>query len=134
MPKPQNHKTRMQFHDEMMDTILLFGEENPGAFSVVLQLTSDKSDPDSALGPLGTFMSLDSCGIYGSNLWILFNNCCKSNLLNVVTALRAVQLGLMPEQELWDHIDTEKELDCEGIYNKVKERLPNFNPENKSRS
>jgi hypothetical protein len=97
----------------MMNIVMKMTDGNPGAVTVITQLIVDKNDPDDWPSGFGKLLSLDTHGIYGSNIWVLFKNVCNQNILNVVTVLRAVQLGLYSERDLWNCIDNCTPLDCE---------------------
>jgi hypothetical protein len=127
MPKPINHTEIINLNDTMMDVALKMSEGNPGAVTVVIQLLSSKHDPDSWCGGFGNLMSLDTHGIYGSNIWVLYKDVCAQNILNVVTVLRAIQLGFYTEKDLWRCIDTSTPLDVQELYGLVKRELPMFN-------
>lgn len=126
MPKNKNHKERITLDDTMMNIVMKMADGNPGAVTVLVQLISDKNDPDSWAGGLGNLLSLDTHGIYGPNIWVLFKNVCGQNIVNVVTVLRAVQLGLYTERDLWNCIDNCTPLDCEQLLERVQAELPNF--------
>lgn len=133
MPKNINHKERITLDDSMMNIVMKMADGNPGAVTgnpgavtVLFQLIADKNDPDSWAGGLGNLLSLDTLGIYGPDIWVLFKDVCGQNILNVVTVLRAVQLGLYSERNLWNCIDNRTSLDCEQLLTKVRERLPRF--------
>ena len=127
MSKPHNHKERIDLSDNMMSVMMKLSAGNPGGLNVCMQLLQSKHDPDSAFGGLGNLLALDTHGIYGSNIWILFKDCCNSSILNVVTVLRAMQLGLVSEGEVWQHIDNCKPLKIFNLYQQVVKELPRFN-------
>lgn len=126
MPKPRNHKERIDLNDNMMSLVMKLADGNPGAVTVCVQLIQDQNDPDCFLGPLGSLMSLDTHGIYGPNIWMLFKDVCNQRILGVVTALRAVQLGILSESDLWNHIDSCTKIDMDDLLFKVQVELPNF--------
>ena len=126
MPKNKNHKERITLDDTMMNIVMKMADGNPGAVTVLVQLLASKHDPDSFAGGLSNLMSLDTHGIYGSNIWVLFKNVCDQSILNVVTVLRAVQLGLYSERDLWNCIDNCTPLDCERLLSSVRKELPRF--------
>lgn len=128
MPKVIPHKDRIQLGHSSLDTLHELSEGNPGALTVCMQLLQSKHDPDNFLGGLGNLLSMDTNGVYGSNIWILFKDCCGQQILNMVTVFRAVQLGIISEKEMWDHIDNSLKFDIVRLYNEVKLKLPNFNP------
>ena len=127
MPKNINYQERIDLNAIIDPNFAVkMAEGNPGAVTVIVQLIDDKSDPDSWAGGIGNLLSLDTHGIYGSNIWVMFKNCCNQNILNVVTVLRAVQLGLYTERELWQCIDTCTPIDCNQLLVKVRKELPRF--------
>lgn len=126
MPKNKNHKERITLDDTMMNIVMKMADGNPGAVTVITRLIVDKNDPDDWAGGFGKLLSLDSHGIYGSNIWVLFKNVCDQSILNVVTVLRAVQLGLYSERDLWNCIDNCTPLDCERLLSSVRKELPRF--------
>jgi len=128
MPKPHKHKERIELSDSMMNIMMKLSDGNPGGLNVCMQLLQSKHDPDSIFGGLGNLLALDTHGIYGSNVWILFKDCCSSSILNVVTVLRAIQLGIVPEKTVWEHIDNFKPINVMDLYLQVTKQLPRFNP------
>lgn len=125
---------RIKLTDSTMDIMVKMADGNPGAVNVLMQMLTDgaKIDPDSALGGLGAILSLDSHGIYGSDIYILNNDICEGSLPKTLSVLRAVQLGLFSASILKDACHRQdrsgKQLVAvEDLYLKVKEKLPNFN-------
>ena len=126
MPKKLPHKTRIELSNSMLDVLLKLSDGNPGALNVCMSLLTDKHDPYNFAGGFGNLMSLDMHGIYGSNIWVLFKDVCNQNILNVVTVLRAVQLGIYSETDLWNCIDNCILLDCNTLFDRIKIQLPQF--------
>ena len=105
---------------------------NPGATRVCCEIINkaEQIDPDSALGPLGAFLSFDSYHIYDERIWMLFKDVCERNIVKVIALLRAVQLGLLSESTLNHAIDNYGEgLNINECIVKVREQLPNFTSE-----
>ena len=107
----------------------------PGAIVVLSNLLRDGAtiDPDSCLGPLGPILSLDTLGVYGSNVWLLYKDICGENLSAMVMVLRAHQLGILPTRELLGALRAGNNgrrratgLDIAGLGKQVCERLPSF--------
>lgn len=112
-----------------MDAMFAMSEGNPGAVSVICDLmeSGEKIDPGAALGPFHHVMGLDSCGIYGSNIWVLYKDVCGMNLVKVIAVLRGWQLGFLSEAEIRRWIDengTDQDLDA--LVDKVREELGQF--------
>lgn len=112
-----------------MDVLVAMADGNPGAFNVMMLLIEKTKgiDPDSALGGLGNILSLDTHGIYGPRIWMLFKDVCKQNLSHMIGLLRAVQLGHLSENRLSHAIDNYGDgLDIPALLAQVKETLPAF--------
>lgn len=127
-------KERIQLKDTPLDMFVKMSDGNPGALNVLMDLFKIESsiDPDSALGGIGSILSLDSYGIYGSDIYILHNDICDRNISKMVAVLRAVQLGFFSAHKLREACSKQdrsgkETVPVETLYNMVKERLPNFN-------
>jgi hypothetical protein len=57
---------------------------------------SEEIDPLSYLKVIGPVMLLDSLGIYGPNVWVIFKDVCEQNHARMLAVLRATQLGMLP--------------------------------------
>lgn len=130
-----SHQERIQLNDSLKTIIIKLCDGNPGALSVLMKLlaSTEKIDSDSALGPYSSFISLDSFGIYGSNIWILYKDVCQESILYTITILRAVQLGIMGKGKLLSILDSindgqgyGEKIDVENMLLKVQEILPSF--------
>jgi len=113
----------------MQDVIFKMSEGNPGALSVCVQILREGSriDPDDALGALGTILSLDTLGLYGSKIWMLYKDVCQCDLPKMLAVLRACQLGFVTDAQVRRAVDAYGEgLDVPAICAQVAERLPRF--------
>lgn len=124
-------KNRIELSDTPLDAIVKLSEGNPGAVDVCLKLFQKGGDidPDSAFGGFGAMLALDTHGIYGSRIWVLFKDVCGENIVRVLGLLRSVQLGQMPTLSLLNAIDgnrrpTHAEIDA--IVDDVRKQLPAF--------
>lgn len=93
---------RITLEDNKMSAIIKMVDGNPGAMDAVMDLMnkSPEIDPQSAFGELGPLLSLDSHGIYGTDIYILYNDKCGSDARKMLMLLRSVQLGFLPESKL----------------------------------
>jgi len=124
-----NKSCRIQLEDTPISAMIKMVEGNPGAIRVCAELfeQSSKIDPDAALEGMVPIFTLDTHGIYGSRIWMLYKDVCKGNLTKVIAVLRAVQLGLISERTLLHAIDNYGEgLDINDAHRRVKEKLPKF--------
>ncbi len=120
---------RIQLNDSMLDVVSKMSEGNPGALTVCMELLreTENIDKDSALGGLGTILSLDSFNIYVSRIWMLYKDVCKQDIVKTIAVLRACQLGILTRTSLNYAIDNYgRGIDVESLYKQVKAKLPNF--------
>lgn len=131
-----NSQTRITLKMSITESIMALAERNPGALSCLMQLLKHgkKIDPDSAMGGLGVLLSLDTHSIYGSRIYMLWNDVCDKDLIKMCAILRACQLGFLSSKLLLTAIEDSYNhgLNLDEILHKVQERLPdfgiNFNP------
>lgn len=127
-----NGKTRIELTDSEMSATLKLADGNPGAATVCCELlkNGEKIDPDSMLGGLGCLLSLDTHGIYGASIWMLYKDVCGEDLPKTIAVLRSVQLGFLEESKLIHAIDNRGDgIVVDDLYALVKERLPLFGRE-----
>lgn len=128
------HRERIQLNDSFLSIASKLSEGNPGALNVIMRMvkSSEKIDPDAAMGPFAHLLNLDSFGVYGSKIWILYKDVCGEDLVNTIGVLRAVQLGMMSRGALTRAIDESisplesVKIDIPDLLAKIREQLPNF--------
>jgi hypothetical protein len=102
----EGDKERITLNDSLIESIMKLMDGNPGAMSVCTMLIKEYStiDPQSALGPLSGVLSLDTHGIYGSNIWIFYKDICGESITDVIVVMRAIQLGHLAPSDLFKAI------------------------------
>jgi len=107
-----NDNTHIEMTDTAITAMLKMIEGNPGAASVLnlAYRNNVRIDPDNVFGEIGPLFSLDTLGIYGSRIWMLYKDVCGQDITNFLGILRANQLGFLAESDLLLAIDGEKEL------------------------
>jgi hypothetical protein len=118
-------KERIGLQDTGMDMMLKMSDGNPGAVTVLCQMLEQggKIDPDCFAGGFGAILSLDSYGIYGSRIWMLYKDVCGENITTTLAVLRACQLGFVTESKINHAIDNYGEgIDVSALVAAVKER------------
>lgn len=116
-----NHNQRIELMDTPKDIVMKLCDGNPGGMNVMLDMIAHahEIDPNCAMNRVakcgvGTVKSLDSYGIYGSDIWVLYKDMCGQNLIKTVAALRMLQMGIQPTCWVKDLID------------EIQGRSPNF--------
>ena len=125
-----NTNTRIELTDDGMSATLKLTDGNPGATNVCINMlnNAERIDPDAAFGGMGCLLSLDTHGIYGSSIWMLYKDVCGEDIVKTLALLRSVQLGLLEESKLIHAIENRGDgIIVDDVYKLVKERLPNFN-------
>lgn len=94
--------SRITLQDSVNDMLCKMAEGNPGALTAMINLIEAKEgiDPQSALGPFGPIINLDSWEIYGSSIYVIWADACTRNAHKMIVLLRATQLGIMPVDTL----------------------------------
>lgn len=127
--KDEMMNTKIQLNDSMQDVMFKMSEGNPGALNVCVQILKEgaRIDPDDIMGGLGTILSLDTLGLYGSKIWMLYKGVCGGDLPKMLAVLRGCQLGFVTDAQLRRAVDAYGEgLDVPAVCAQVSERLPRF--------
>jgi hypothetical protein len=122
---------KIKLNDSFMDVVMKMSEGNPGAISVLMQLMKEVPtiDPANVLGGLGPILEMDTLGIYGSRIWILYKDVCGEDIAKTNWMLRAWQLGLLTETELNHRIDNYGRDGVDEIAAKVVTKLAEYQAE-----
>lgn len=126
--------SKLELTDNLITSITKLCDGNPGAATALAQLTADyeKIDPDSSFGYLSPLLSFDSYEVYGTEIYIIWNDKCKRDPRTTALLLRGVQLGFLPvsqfkqmAEDQMNQINLTKE-EWENLEKQVTEFLPNF--------
>ena len=83
--------------DSMKDVAMKMSEGNPGALQVVMKLLSNPGD-------LMYILACDKIGLYGSRLYMLWNDCCDRDIEAFKSVLRGWTSGKYSTDEILDHV------------------------------
>lgn len=94
--------SRITLEDTQMDVLVKMAEGNPGALTAMMDILEkhDAIDPQAFMGGLGAIMTFDTYGIYGTEIYILWNDKCGKDVRKLLMLLRACQLGFLPSEKL----------------------------------
>ncbi|MFA5150828.1 MAG: hypothetical protein WC433_08055 [Candidatus Omnitrophota bacterium] len=121
--------TRIEGSDSVQDMFFKMSEGNPGALTVLMSLYTDgkKIDPDNFMPGLGEILSLDTLGVYGSKIWMLYKDVCGEDLVKMCAVMRANQLGFVNSDLIISAINNYGAgIDIDDLLKQVKARLPEF--------
>jgi len=105
-------KERISGHDSVIEVVYKMSDGNPGAISVLAQIMSGEFH---GVPGFILMLNLDSIGIYGANIWMLYKDCCGENILEVEKVLRAWQLGKISEEDVLSKISAGQSFDLPTV-------------------
>jgi hypothetical protein len=131
-------RTRIELTDNVVSMVTKMSDGNPGAITAMMEIMKINKtvDPDSFLGEIGSILSLDSMGIYGTDIYVLWSDICERDTVSMISVLRACQMGFISEDVIKDASGRQDRsgvemIDRNDLYKKVCEALPNFDIENR---
>ena len=93
---------RITPNDDLESAILKMAGGFAASLKILTQIVEEgpKIDPDLEHSGLGHMLLLDRYGIYGTDIYMLFNDKCGGDLRKLLLLIRATQLGKYPESKL----------------------------------
>jgi len=94
--------SKLDQQDTTMDILVKMSDGNPGAIGALMEImnTADRIDPQAADSGLGHILLLDEYEIYGTDIYILYNDKCDRNVRKLLVLIRGVQLGFLRKETL----------------------------------
>lgn len=94
--------SRIQITDNTLNVVSKMSECNPGAMAALCAILKehDAIDPQSAMGGLGAILMLDTWGIYGSDIYVLWSGKCQKDCRKMLMIMRACQMGNFSHMKL----------------------------------
>ena len=94
--------TKITLNDSMMGATMKICDGNPGAMQALMSLQTEviNIDPKGSIGGFAPMLLLDTFGIYGSDIYILFNDKCNSEPDTMWALLKATQMGIIKQSKL----------------------------------
>lgn len=94
--------TRITLKDTGRDVLVKMADGNPGGLSAMMEMLKhgESIDPQCFMGGMGAILSLDTLGVYGTEIYVLWNDQCKRNTRELLMLLRANQLGFISDSEI----------------------------------
>lgn len=129
---------RITLSDSISSAISKMAEGNIGAVNACISLIEEgeKTDPQNMMGGFGCILDLDREGIYGTDIYVFWNDICNQETSKMMAVLRAVQLGFFSGRVLADACHRQdysgrSMIPVEELYKMVTERLPAFDLANR---
>lgn len=125
--------SRINLSDNAATVVAKMSDGNPGAMQTIIELfqKGKEIDPGDPMCGLGRVLFLDTLGIYGTDIYVLYNDICERDLAKMCAVLFAVQLGFFNGDALKDACARQdysgrKLVPVEDLCLKVKERYPDM--------
>lgn len=126
----KDHQEKITLNDTVETILFKLGEGNPGAMTVLIRVYQKAASIDPYIGdPLMYLLQLDSLGIYGKDIWLLYKDVCKENLSHTLAMVRAWQMAIISPEDLHATIQSwgKGPLNVQKVCQKLKQDMPNFN-------
>ena len=92
-----SNNTRLSDTDGIMEITMKMSEGNPGALNAIIGLMQK---PDGIMYVL----ACDMIGIYGSRLYMLWNDCCGRSFDKFIRVIKGWQAGKLKAEEILEHV------------------------------
>lgn len=94
--------SRIGINESFQEILIKMSDGNPGALTSMISIIQEYEaiDPQAMMGGLGAVMLFDTWEIYGSSIYVLFNDKCDRDVRKLAIMLRACQMGHIPHTKL----------------------------------
>lgn len=125
---------RIELHDSGEVVLEKISEGNPGALDCLVTCLKEgeRVDPEHMLKGWAPIITADSIGIYGSELYLLWNDVCGRNPVRFIGLMRAWSFGYVTAERIRlaatesRSVEESDPLWVDHLLSKVRFRLPNF--------
>lgn len=93
-----NANTRITADMSFQDMLITMSEGNPGALTCMMQMLN--SDPMALMD----ILLFDSMGIYGSKIYMVWNDCCGRDMAKFKETIQAFREGKFSEEEIHENL------------------------------
>jgi len=91
--------SKIGLNDSIMDVMVKMSDGNPGAITCLMDIMQ-KQDWYGGADSFIMILSFDTLELYGSNLYILWSDCCDRDLVKLELVLRNWQMGNLTKEEI----------------------------------
>ena len=119
--------------DNVTSAFIKLSDGNPGAMTALMDVyrSVEQVDPYAVMGIITYILHIDRLEIYGTDIYVLWNDICDRDASKTIAVLKANTLDLISDQDLKDacHRQDRKGSEMvpvEELYSKVVEKYPNF--------
>jgi hypothetical protein len=103
--KEDRQMGKIELTDTVIDILTKMSEGNPGALTCLMEMMKKKDWYFPDMEPLFYILHLDELGLYGSQLYILWNDCCNRDLDLFETVMRNHQMRRLSRAALLSNLE-----------------------------
>lgn len=94
--RTEEHEQRIKLSDTGISAITKLVDGNPGAIRALTELMKyrDAENP-SGNGGFFAMLNIDSAGIYGPDLWLLYKDVCDHDIKKMSNVLKLYEMGTL---------------------------------------
>ena len=93
---------KIKMSDSVQDIVLKLSVGNPGALTTCFEIIKAKNNDIVQSFPI--FLTLDNMKLYGSYLYMLWNDCCGRNIEDVFDVIDGFKTGKITEKDINERI------------------------------
>ena len=94
---------RIKFTDSTMDIVVKMSDGNPGAIQTMMELITEINKD---VKNFGILLFIDGqLGLYGSQLYQLWNDCCGRDIQKVIKIVELCMSGEISAMEILEHVN-----------------------------
>jgi hypothetical protein len=97
--------SKLQLTDTILDIMVKMSEGNIGALTCLMEMER-KQDWYANVDSIIMILQLDTLELYGSNLYMLWDNCCDRDLNKMELVLRNWQMGHLTKEEIHKNLNS----------------------------
>lgn len=94
--------TKLGLTDSLQDIIIKLSEGNPGAMSFIFEII--KYQENNPIKLVEEFLTIDSMHLYGSHLYMLWNDCCNRDVEKSLKIIKGYRLGNIKDSDIKERI------------------------------
>lgn len=94
--------SKLEMTDNLGDVIIKLSEGNPGAMTTLFEIMNHFDNDEMEF--LGTFLVIDSMALYGSQLYMLWSDCCNRDIEKTVKVINLYCNGVITDKDIEERI------------------------------
>lgn len=97
--------SKIQLTDSTMEILYKMSEGNPGAISILTKLLSKETTQELVDSIMNVILPLDTLGVYGSKLYMLWVDACDNNTDKVKKVIELWRTGKLTREEIHENLN-----------------------------